>query len=177
MKHDGFVFAMVFATTFGGQHPDVSDSCLPAFVRHMQKLGLPAGYDWKSFRLLITFFWHRLLGTGGIWFFNDWYFYGNGVFRSTFVGLLVGSNASVQVNWLYSYINSGVQVCLLSFRAYGNYKHSLWTSQSSMSMSMSMSRVVLSHAKSKTHAKCAVTAARLLGQSGCIDHSLSLFVL
>ena len=72
-----------------------------------------AGYDWKSFRLLITYFWHRLLGTGGIWFFNDWYFYGNGVFRSTFVGLLVGSNASVQVNWLYSYINAGVQVSSL----------------------------------------------------------------
>ena len=69
-----------------------------------------AGYDWKSFRLLLTYFWHRLLGTGGIWFCNDWYFYGNGVFRSTFVGLLVGSNASVQVNWLYSYINAGVQL-------------------------------------------------------------------
>ena len=35
-----------------------------------------AGYDWKSFRLLISHFWHRLLGTGGIWFCNDWYFYG-----------------------------------------------------------------------------------------------------
>lgn len=68
------------------------------------------GYDWKSFRLLITYFGHRLIGTGGIWFCNDWYFYGNGVFRSTFVGLLVGSSASVQVNWLYSYINTGVQL-------------------------------------------------------------------
>ena len=74
--------------------------------------GFAAGYDWKSFRLLFTYFWHRLVGTGGIWFCNDWYFYGNGVFRSTFVGLLVGSNASVQVNWLYSYINAGVQVSL-----------------------------------------------------------------
>jgi hypothetical protein len=59
---------------------------------------------------LLSVFWHRLLGTGGIWFCNDWYFYGNGVFRSTFVGILVGSKASVQVNWLYSYINAGVQV-------------------------------------------------------------------
>ena len=50
------------------------------------------------------------VGTGGIWSCNDWYFYGNGVFRSTFVGILVGSKASVQVNWLYSYINAGVQV-------------------------------------------------------------------
>lgn len=68
------------------------------------------GYDWKSFRLLLSVFWHRLLGTGGIWFCNDWYFYGNGVFRSTFVGILVGSKVSVQVNWLYSYINAGVQL-------------------------------------------------------------------
>ena len=69
-----------------------------------------AGFDWKSTRLLFTFFWHRLLGSGGIWFCNDWYFYGNGVFRSTFVGILVGPEASVQVNWLYSYINAGVQL-------------------------------------------------------------------
>ena len=31
------------------------------------------GYDWRSFRLLITNFWHRLFGTAGIWFCNDWY--------------------------------------------------------------------------------------------------------
>lgn len=69
-----------------------------------------AGFDRKSTRLLFTYFWHRLVGSGGIWFCNDWYFYGNGVFRSTFVGILVGPGASVQVNWLYSYINAGVQL-------------------------------------------------------------------
>lgn len=69
-----------------------------------------AGFDSKSTKLLFTYFWHRLVGSGGIWFCNDWYFYGNGVFRSTFVGILVGPNASVQVNWLYSYINAGVQL-------------------------------------------------------------------
>ena len=69
-----------------------------------------AGYDWVSVRLLFTHFWHRLLGTAGIWFCNNWYFYGNGVFRSTFVSILVGSEASVQINWLYEFINAGVQV-------------------------------------------------------------------
>ncbi|KAL3162223.1 hypothetical protein ABBQ32_009926 [Trebouxia sp. C0010 RCD-2024] len=82
------------------------------------------GYDWKSFRLLFRHFWHRLVGTGGIWFCNDWYFYGNGVFRSTFVGLLVGSNASVQVNWLYSYINAGVQ--LVGYYAAANLVDYRW---------------------------------------------------
>ena len=38
------------------------------------------------------------------------YFYGNGVFRSTFVGILIGPKASVLQNWFYSWINSGVQV-------------------------------------------------------------------
>ncbi|KAK9807016.1 hypothetical protein WJX72_010792 [[Myrmecia] bisecta] len=68
------------------------------------------GYDWKSLRLLFTCFGHRLVGTAGIWFCNDWYFYGNGVFRSTFVGILVGPKAGVLTNWLYSWINAGVQL-------------------------------------------------------------------
>ena len=38
------------------------------------------------------------------------YFYGNGVFRSTFVGIIAGKNASVLENWLYSWINTGVQL-------------------------------------------------------------------
>ena len=91
-----------------------SCSCLVSLkaccVQEVMSMSACTGYDWKSFRLLITYFGHRLIGTGGIWFCNDWYFYGNGVFRSTFVGLLVGSSASVQVNWLYSYINTGVQL-------------------------------------------------------------------
>ena len=45
------------------------------------------------------------------------YFYGNGVFRSTFVTIIAGKNASVLENWLYSWINAGVQlVCACSFR-------------------------------------------------------------
>ena len=105
------------------------------------------GYDWKGFRLLMRHFWHRLFGSAGVWFCNDWvslqaqsictvqapgilfqnislhcvpcmsvdtlhlqYFYGNGVFRSTFVGILIGPKASVLQNWFYSWINSGVQV-------------------------------------------------------------------
>ena len=42
------------------------------------------------------------------------------------MGLLVGTNASVQVNWLYSYINAGVQLVgyycaalLVDYRAIG----------------------------------------------------------
>ncbi len=45
------------------------------------------------------------------------YFYGNGVFRSTFVGIIAGKNASVLENWLYSWINSGVQLVGYYFAA------------------------------------------------------------
>lgn len=72
------------------------------------------GYDWKSSGLLFSNFWHRLFGTAGIWFCNDWYFYGNGVFRSTFVSILLGPDASILTNWLWSFLNAGVQVLGLS---------------------------------------------------------------
>ena len=35
-----------------------------------------AGYDWTSFGLLLSHYWHRLVGTAGCWFCNNWYFYG-----------------------------------------------------------------------------------------------------
>jgi hypothetical protein len=129
-----------------------------------------AGYDWRSLRLLLTVFWHRMLGTAAIWFCNDWYFYGarhvglqgacmptcvlaqlcrhgaeyrttsaacmhacmqqmqasmvmpqvgmcvvmcpagNGVFRSRFISVLLGSKASVMNNWLWALLNAGIQV-------------------------------------------------------------------
>ena len=44
---------------------------------------------------------------GGLFFR---YFYGNGVFRSTFVSILLGSNAGIMTNWLWSFLNAGIQV-------------------------------------------------------------------
>ena len=38
------------------------------------------------------------------------YFYGNGVFRSRFVTVLLGPKASVLSNWLWSLLNAGIQV-------------------------------------------------------------------
>ena len=39
------------------------------------------------------------------------------MFRSTFVGIIAGKNASVLENWLYSWINSGVQLVGYYFAA------------------------------------------------------------
>ena len=32
------------------------------------------------------------------------------MFRSTFVGILLGPNAGILTNWLWSFLNAGVQV-------------------------------------------------------------------
>ena len=45
-----------------------------------------AGYDNKSFGLLVRHFWHRLIGTCGCWFCNDFMIYGNATFRTVFIG-------------------------------------------------------------------------------------------
>lgn len=34
------------------------------------------GYDTRSFNLIMTHYWHRLVGTAGTWFCNDFFFYG-----------------------------------------------------------------------------------------------------
>ena len=39
-----------------------------------------------------------------------WAAAGNGVFRSTFVGILVGPQASILTNWLWSFLNAGIQL-------------------------------------------------------------------
>lgn len=44
-----------------------------------------AGYDGASFKLLVTHFWHRLIGTSLGWFCNDFLFYGNATFRNRFI--------------------------------------------------------------------------------------------
>ncbi|KAL3138696.1 hypothetical protein ABBQ32_006450 [Trebouxia sp. C0010 RCD-2024] len=67
-----------------------------------------AGYDGASFRLLITHFWHRLIGTSLGWFCNDFLFYGNATFRNRFISVLTGTNSSVMEAWLWNLLNVGV---------------------------------------------------------------------
>lgn len=76
-----------------------------------------AGYDGGSFKLLIRHFWHRLIGTCLCWFCNDFMFYGNATFRTVFIGILVGPNASVMTNWLWNLLNVGVSLFGYHFAA------------------------------------------------------------
>ena len=56
---------------------------------HSQPLALfrahVTGYDAESLRLSLRYFWHRLIGTAGTWFCNDFFFYGNKIFQGAFI--------------------------------------------------------------------------------------------
>lgn len=39
----------------------------------------------SDFRLLWSFYWHRMIGTAGGWFCNDFMFYGNKIFQGDFI--------------------------------------------------------------------------------------------
>jgi hypothetical protein len=63
------------------------------------------GYDTKSLKLTFTYFGPRLIATAGTWFCNDVFFYGNKLFQSQFISVLLPGNKSVMVGWLYNLIN------------------------------------------------------------------------
>lgn len=69
------------------------------------------GYDTQSLKLTFTFFGPRVLATAGAWFANDVFFYGNKLFQSEFIAVLLPNNKSVMVGWLYNLINIGVSLC------------------------------------------------------------------
>lgn len=46
----------------------------------------------KDFTHLATFYWSRLLATGGCWLFWDFGFYGNKIFQSEFIHVLTGGS-------------------------------------------------------------------------------------
>lgn len=68
------------------------------------------GYDTQSLKMTFTFFGSRLFATAGAWFANDIFFYGNKLFQSAFIKVLLPHNKSVMVGWLYNLINVGVSL-------------------------------------------------------------------
>jgi hypothetical protein len=69
------------------------------------------GYDTESLKLTFTYFGPRLIATAGAWYANDVFFYGNKLFQSEFIAVLLPNNKSVMVGWLYNLINVGVSLC------------------------------------------------------------------
>jgi hypothetical protein len=68
------------------------------------------GYDTQSLKLTFTYFGPRLIATAGAWYANDVFFYGNKLFQSEFITVLLPNNKSVMVGWLYNLINVGVSL-------------------------------------------------------------------
>ena len=69
------------------------------------------GYDTQSLRLTFGYFGTRVIATAGCWFMNDVFFYGNKLFQSRFIAVLLPGNKSVMVGWLYNLLNVGVSLC------------------------------------------------------------------
>jgi len=83
------------------------------------------GYDVKSLKLVLNHYWHRLVGTAGSWFCNDFFFYGAKIFSSTFIKVL-DPTATVIVGWNWNLLNVGVSLVgyymaalLIDHRFYG----------------------------------------------------------
>jgi hypothetical protein len=86
-----------------------------------------SGYDLRSLKLVSTHFWGRLLGTCLGWCFNDFLFYGNKLFASTFIKIIDPAAASnVTTIWLWNLVNVGVEMVgyylaalLIDYKFYG----------------------------------------------------------
>jgi hypothetical protein len=68
-----------------------------------------SGYDLAALRLTASHFGGRLLGTTTSWLFNDFLFYGNKLFASSFITTISpGSSGNVMTTWLWNLVNIGV---------------------------------------------------------------------
>ncbi|KAL8862431.1 MAG: hypothetical protein Q9198_010477 [Flavoplaca austrocitrina] len=68
------------------------------------------GYDTDSLKLTFTYFGPRMIATAGAWFANDVFFYGNKLFQSEFINVILPDNDSIMPGWLYNLINVGVSL-------------------------------------------------------------------
>jgi hypothetical protein len=75
-------------------------------------------YDPITVASLLRFYWHRLIGTAGGWFFWDVAFYGNKLFQSTFIGIIVGKNVTLQTTLKWTLLNSAVALVGYYFAAF-----------------------------------------------------------
>lgn len=72
--------------------------------------GKVTGYDTESLSLTLKYFGPRLLATAGGWFANDIFFYGNKLFQSEFIKVIMPESHSIMPGWLYNLINVGVSL-------------------------------------------------------------------
>ncbi|KAK9807684.1 hypothetical protein WJX72_006095 [[Myrmecia] bisecta] len=73
--------------------------------------------DWRAMRYLVTHYWHRLLGTALGWFAWDFYYYGNKLFQSEFIGIIHPGTSLTGV-LEYNFLNSSVALFGYYFAAF-----------------------------------------------------------
>ncbi|KAF4963423.1 hypothetical protein F66182_18125, partial [Fusarium sp. NRRL 66182] len=86
---------------------------MKAASKHLQAIKKKAsvtGYDVESFRLTLKYFGPRLFATSFGWFANDIFFYGNKLFQSQFITVILPHESSIMPNYLYNLLNIGVSL-------------------------------------------------------------------
>lgn len=69
------------------------------------------GYDTESLSMTFRYFGGRILATAGTWYMNDVFFYGNKLFQSEFIKVIMPDSKSIMPGWLYNLINVAVSLC------------------------------------------------------------------
>lgn len=80
-------------------------------LQAIKKKSSVTGYDVESLRLTFKYFGPRLLATSIGWFANDVFFYGNKLFQSEFISVILPNETSIMPSWLYNLLNCGVELC------------------------------------------------------------------
>ncbi|ETI25757.1 hypothetical protein G647_02531 [Cladophialophora carrionii CBS 160.54] len=80
-------------------------------LRLAKKKNAVTGYDVESLKLTFYYFGGRVLATAGTWYMNDVFFYGNKLFQSEFISVIMPTSTSIMPAWLYNLINVGVSLC------------------------------------------------------------------
>ena len=71
-----------------------------------------SGYDITALKLVASHFGGRLVGSTTGWFFNDFLFYGNKLFQSSFIKVIQPkATSNVVTNWNWNLVNIGVSLC------------------------------------------------------------------
>ncbi|KAL2444829.1 hypothetical protein ABEF95_017290 [Exophiala dermatitidis] len=80
-------------------------------LQYAKKKNAVTGYDTESLSLTVRHFGGRLIATAGTWYMNDIFFYGNKLFQSEFIKVIMPHSNSIMPGWLYNLINVGVSLC------------------------------------------------------------------
>ena len=85
--------------------------------RALKATGVNSSLSLLKFWTLVKLYWHRQLGTALSWFVWDFAFYGNKLFQSTFIGIIV-PHASLKTSLEWTLLNSTVVLLGYYFAAF-----------------------------------------------------------